>query len=525
MISRNEKYSDRQCESWKYEFEGLIKSGQSSKATEAMAKIERDLIPRPYLFQFADLMRRASNPLLGLQLISKIVRSKELPIAPCTPEELIVYATCLTSIGCHLEAIEILKKIDVKLTPEADLYLAFAYFGLWKYAESIPVLMRFIDCPAVNPQKALVGKVNLIASYIALGFYEKAQVLIFEALESATRFNHKMLIGNIYELQAQMFFFQRQYLEAKQSLLLARDLLKETGIYFAYVQKWLVILELFNCQSSDAERLQELQREIQVQIASAIENKYWEVHRDLELFLNIVIGDRAAMTAVLAATPYEEFRRRAEKIFGFPIRKEDLKYLRKFPKNILRTTKVTHEIPIYLIWNGNNFRKFLRSPLIFKALQILVKDGFRPLSLGELFSSIYSDQYFDPFSSPKRVHNLIYRLRQILKSQKWPIEICASEDEFFIRPTQLNVVIVRETELMDSFACQYQRLFGKFKGRRIRIREVAECLNLSKRSAQLFLKIAIDTQLILKLGKGRSTRYQFKSDKNNSEISRINACD
>src|SRR5262249_54709284 len=61
--------------------------------------------------------------------------------------------------------------------------------------------------------------------------------------------------------------------------------------------------------------------------------------------------------------------------------------------------------------------------MVHQLVGALVKDFYRPRRLGQLFSDLYPNEYFNPFSSPVRLHRLIQRAREWLASERLRAEI------------------------------------------------------------------------------------------------------
>ena len=61
--------------------------------------------------------------------------------------------------------------------------------------------------------------------------------------------------------------------------------------------------------------------------------------------------------------------------------------------------------------------------LLHRLLHLLTEDLYQPLTLGKIFSRLFNGEYFDPNSSPDRVHQVVKRLRAWLRSEKIPLDI------------------------------------------------------------------------------------------------------
>lgn len=489
--------------------EDLTRLGKSNLVLAELQKLSFAQLPRTFRFPLADIARRISMPLLALKMMNPIIRGADGEIQAPEPKELIVYATSLTSLGCHQEAIDILSKIPTSNNPEVDLFLSFAHFGRWEYKRTIPILKRYVDLSGLTEYQKIVGKVNLLAALVSEGLWSEADFEIQELLKVTRERNYKLLHGNTLELQAQSYVSRKQYSEALNSLKKAQEILTSTsGIYFQFVRKWQVITKLLiNPDDSQAKEERSRLR------ATAIHSRSWEIVRDLDLYLGLALKDEAQYLQVLSATPFVAYRRRAERILGHPI---DL------PKNYLRTTfpstensdtlNVVKEID-YQNWPSSflNVTKF--RPTLYTTMEILTRDGYKPMPLGELYSRLYPKTYFAPLTSEKRIHNVLYRLRQIFVALDWPLQIHTQNNEFFIQPAKPGIAIRKTLLPLHIHEIFLSYLHKMFKDHSFTSSEATKALGLSKRYTNNLIKIGISKNRLLKIGQGRSISYRFSNRK------------
>src|SRR5262249_16869388 len=56
-------------------------------------------------------------------------------------------------------------------------------------------------------------------------------------------------------------------------------------------------------------------------------------------------------------------------------------------------------------------------------IEVLLRDFYRPVKLCEIFAQLFPDEHFDIFSSPNRVHQLLFRTRHWIEQRQLPFSI------------------------------------------------------------------------------------------------------
>ena len=144
-----------------------------------------------------------------------------------------------------------------------------------------------------------------------------------------------------------------------------------------------------------------------------------------------------------------------------------------------------------------------------RLFQALSMDLYSPRSSGTLFSRTYPGESFNIFSSPAKLRQQIFRLRQKLKSHNIPIIIENNKDLYW-----LNLVgpITVELETFPQPLVRTELLLKKLASNSnpyLSAQEVCEILGFS-RSHFLRLKMGWQNQGNMETkGIGKATRYRF----------------
>lgn len=146
----------------------------------------------------------------------------------------------------------------------------------------------------------------------------------------------------------------------------------------------------------------------------------------------------------------------------------------------------------------------VEQPLLFRLLQALTKDFYRPLPLGSLFSTLYPDEKFNPETSPNRVYQVVKRLRRWFNSQNIPLEI-EMQNDFFklhaLKPYTLRISFQSfKATQNDALLESLQRHFDK---NRFTLTELKEACGLTPAQARKFLSWALERRKLRRLKAGR----------------------
>jgi hypothetical protein len=144
-----------------------------------------------------------------------------------------------------------------------------------------------------------------------------------------------------------------------------------------------------------------------------------------------------------------------------------------------------------------------------RLLAALVADFYRPIRVAAAYVLIYPGEYFNPVSSPARVHEAVKRLRQWLEAQKLTITIEESSGAY--RLVSTAPCSLRIPSITGSPLARHSPIVDKLRQRWPRegftIQQASELLKTPARSTLRLLEEAIRAGSLERVGKGRATRY------------------
>lgn len=477
----------------------LTKLGHRVQVLKELSRILKNGPPpesRPHLARIAN---RNHAYVLALRILHPVIREDREQIRVAGNDALNVYATSLMWIGALEESQSCLERIHG--STEALLTQAFLYFAQWEYAKAIPVLVKYIHSGSISDYQKLVGQINLLAAYIALGKIPEA-LHVFEPLilELTANPNYKLLSGNCFELRAQIEILKQSFEMALRYLAEAETYLADQpGRYLLYVNKWKALAQL----GLDPENVSALQalKEVKAE-ASALKN--WETIRDCDFHLARLNQDQGLIQRILLGTPYRGYRSRVESLFRVALSEtRDLEYC---PGSVdqfnTRCGLDLNEIKDHAFLSSTSW------PL----LQLMTKDIYRPPRMGVVFSALYKNEYFDPFTSPQRVRNCIFRFNEWAAQQDCAFRIKIDGGDFrLIGPADTSIRCTQRPRPLQSWQAALKVFKDLNQSRSFTNQELAKALGLSPRASSELLKKALQSNRVEKIGRGKNSRYIFFS--------------
>lgn len=480
------------------EAKSLLNHARLSETRALLSQLLGEKIPRVHYQTVSNLCRRAGLPNLSLRLLNRVVRPPAGRASNATEGELAEYAALLIKIGAREEALGILSQLNSERNPEVLLLKAFALIPNWDYESTISLLSRYIGHPKTSSYQRYVARTNLAAAYISKGSFSEAENLLSD-LKTVTM-DHSLLQLHIYELLGQMAILSNQWTEASQYLDKAENLLGTAkGTESILIDKWRAILEIRRTHSSRA-ALQQLRR-VKSE-AGAL--KHWETVRDCDLFEAIHTRNFRLLTHVYIGTPFPAFRARIERDYGKPI---------SIPESYAWVPGGQKQAQnIFDPFDPGTIQKHSGgSSTLVKLLSALCTDFYRPLRIGSLHNLVYRNEYFDPFSSPTRLHQLLKRTRTWLRKEKAGIEIQETSGTYGLLSISGAAIRVYHRQL--AYEPKDRRLSllrDKFQGQCFSMHMAASALQMSLSSTIRLVRQGLESKELIKTGSYLEPKYTFR---------------
>jgi tetratricopeptide (TPR) repeat protein len=489
----------------KKHFDLMVKNGQLSAVRDGLARLELAKIPRAHLADFSSIARRARLLDVSLKLLHPVVHPENAAAEIATELEVASYATTLGATGCLTDAHKILLPLALSENPPVLLARSFLHIRAWDYAHAVTDLTRYLRCTGLSPYQFCVARLNLTAAYNFLDQPAEAIAHATEVLSASNAGGWTLLKRDALLLRGQAHMTLGNWADARRDFVECRNISATNDIDLLLPEKWLLLLDLREKGHTERRR-----GELAGLKKRAFDGKRWEVVRDIEYFEAVNLRDRDLLYRVYFGTRATAFRERVRKETGRS----------KFPPKHLwlpqgEAARDTIDLATGQATAGASLQG---KPLLLRALRAISSDFYRPSPLGFLFSELYPNEFYDPFSSPQRVITAISRLNAWFKENSIPLAVHSSAKQFRLESLEPYGVLVRlkyrAAEAADDASSKYKMFVKKLKARwqyrAFSSRQAADLLEISVDEVKPALAIAVGQGRLYRSGSGRSTLFRFQ---------------
>lgn len=497
--------TSKECEALFSQFETKIREGAGLEVRTFLLNFNAKEIPRSHLARYCNLARRTGLSSLCLRLLYPIVRSTEGFDAKPSFVELTEYAAALSEMGAVGEAKKILSKPEtLNGDLRAYLMLSFCLFRNWQYEEAIPLLKKYIELNP-EPYANLVGRVNLCAALVTTSHSDEAGDLIYPLLQETKKLNHMLLHGNLLELAGQVEFQRKNHSQALQLFSEAQTILKGTGNQsLFYVQKWSSIIV-----AQKKKNLHDAFLAIAPLMLKAKSLREWETLRDIDRHLGAHFQDEYLAQKLFYGSPFADFQKSLGKLFPNFSQPDSFFFCHRW-----RSAPVGPILEVHSLRLTGSDIVIKPGAQLHRLFHTLLTDFYRPFSIAMLFTELFPDEYYNPFSTQERVSQCIKRLRQVFVDNNLPIEIRQSKHEYQIKVTgEINLKIRRQDLLKKTQNLKEQIVVESLKefvqDNIFSVKDLMTNMGTSLRTANRIVKEHLDKGLLIKIGKSRNTRYKL----------------
>lgn len=489
------------------EIEILIKANRLEDARRGLSAVFKKGVPRAHVAHAAHLARWAVMPDRALKLLQKYVRpsSGSLRAVSGSSKERAIFAAALVDLGACTQARELLSSMNPESMPEIYLYQARALARQWKWKELVSVTEAIMANGRVSTVDRIYAQ-TLHAAGLLRGKSNAdgaAKILLetIEAVQDNKEFRY--FLKDALQLLVEVQFLKKSYAEASASLDRLSRLVNEDRdpVFDIICAMWSQLLDLAKNGSRE-----ELVEQLQQTTARFKNQLLWEKARFCEFYTAVLLNDRQWLLKLFFATPYQDFRElvasrlteNPPSCFEIELGKTNGKLGAAFVN--LQTVKLkAGQVPQ-------------------RTLEILASDLYKPIQVAEFYSLLFPNEFYNPSTSPKRLHQAVFRLRQWLFEQGLPL-VVAEEKGFYWLDASRPVVL----KIHDSVAeartgvdpalkklLKLVRLCGEQYGDKpFSTTEYARDFNISYRTAARLLSEARQKNLLTRMGGGQSTRYKL----------------
>ena len=476
------------------ECEADLRAGRPQLVAKRIGRLNSAKVPRPFRLPLANISRRTGLVSLGMRLLTPIVHpEKKKFLVAASAAELAEYAVLLQRCGAVREALVILGHVDVTAVPEAPLYMAYCHFNLWEYERALPKLEAYVRNPS-TPYLGFVGRVNLASALVETARYEEAERLLLENIEMSRSSGYARLEGNCHEMLSTIHVHRGDLAKADASLKLASTVFEAARVHdqlFVKSRQALVAA----LRELSAEPLRRIR-------AEALERREWETAREMDLFSLGIEFDQKGFEFLYFGTPYEAFRDRVRAHLRRDVEKSAFLFGEDGGKT-LELMSIGGEDPEGLPDGGKQHQ----------LIEILLRDFYRPMSIGGLHAELFPGEHFNIFSAPHRVSQVIYRTRKWIAARNLPVRIDCAKGAFALRVEGgLGIWVPLERRAVDANSRYLSQLKKTFSGPDgFAASEAKRELGVSAGTFKRFVRWAEDKGTIERFGASSRTRYFFRA--------------
>lgn len=446
---------------------------------------------------FATLATRANFPGLALRLLGPVINTSSKRGANATPREMAEYSFALVRIGASHEALQLLKRIESSELPVSLLYQSYAHISHWDYAAAIPLLERYLRSETITDYQRAIGQTNLVGALVHENVPEAGRSLTL--LESLTqRHAYDNLFQNALIFRAEWEVSQKQWATASTALDEASRRLKNPqSLEALFIEKWRAVVLLYRDGSpkslTDLSTVRERAKSL----------RHWETVRNCDYHEAVATGDEKLFHRVYFGTPYESVR-----------------------AHLLDVFKAKGNLPAFYDWEmgagGKATPLTVLSPSVaekmdmkagqapHRLLQILASDFYRPIRVAAVHHKLSPNEYYNPVTSPGKVHQVVKRLREWMERKKLPLTIEESEGAYRLCAESACVLRVPRERAAGSRSVTLLTLLKETANdSTFSAAEAAKLLKINLWAAIRLLKAAKTDGTIEVVGAGAKTRYRF----------------
>lgn len=450
------------------ECENDLRAGRIQQAANRLRPLQVTEIPRAQAQAMASIFRRAGLETFALRVTTPIVAGND-----AGPGEIIEHAAALIQMGAVSEGLEYLQPLNAEKYPEVHYHQAVAYAHRYEYSEVIPLLNRYAE---VSSTEHRVQGLRLLAKAYLYTKDESAALNTCKLLDQAAP-------EAAATIRAQVYIKQGNFAQAKAEIQKGAD---------AYnTQKWSAVIHAL--ESGSTQSLTEFK-------ARAHEHKDWEFLRELDRYSLQIHFDADRFNHLLFGTPFAAYR---DQVTAHGNRQWT-------DENFVHGAA---EAPAFILHTGEfkNFQADAPSKMVHQLLAALLRDFYRPWSIGALFAELFPGEHFDVFSSPNRVHQLLWRLRKWSEASQLPIELVEHNGLYSLHKSDsFSFVVPREGLRVDENVLHLRQLESHFRNKpSFTPREAQACLNISASSFKRLAQWGLKEQKLRREGASRATVYKL----------------
>ncbi len=482
--------------------ETRIREGQIQAARSSLSKIKPKSLSRSELLIFAEQLRRVGRPFHSLRVLYKFIRSTSDTMR-ATPAEKVEYASSLIRIGSLHEARQILDVDSLKDSPQAIFYLAFTHISEWNYAKAKHYLEILVQSSEVDEYRRVLANINLAVCEIVLGKNEAALKRLNSLEDVIKEQSYKIAASHCLEVKIQATNSLGLFAESLDCLEELNTLWKNNSIsreQFFHKSRGILYLHQKNFTLA--------REELNKAKALSILNHDFETLRDCDLQLGLAPGGEDFLFRAFFGSSSPYYRQRLLELSGLSL--SDLPsrfdWFSK-PETISEKSKTFSWDQ--LVTDGS--RELRHGQAMHRLWCALSEDLYLPRGLGHLWTNVYREEHFDPFSSNRRIYANLARLREILSDYDTGIEILSNRQGYALLLTDRSGLerSLEENKVSHGYEGLLEKIYQQFGNVYFSYQSVKEQVGIQQSTFSRIITQPQSKYEILRKRSGRNILYKI----------------
>lgn len=478
--------------------DGLIKSGHTSEAKQALKRYRDAKIPPAELRRFASLARRLGMTSTGIRMLLPLIHpSGRVQLEP-TSEDRLEYGACLVRLGAISEGRSLLNTLDAGKLPWVSFVKALACFYVWDYASAVPLLEAYLKTPDLADYQRATAKANLAAALVDTRD-PRAEEFLRDLLPELRRKKFELLLLHSLMVEGERCVQSDQNAAAVVALEEARRIASaKSPRELLIVDKWAAVVDLKRKGKSALSGLLEVRNR-------ALSLREWETVRNCDFHRATVLKDKALFERVYFGTPFPSLRETLFRSFGegavvpstYDLVSED-------------HSPILESVDLGEVENGR-IRGLSLKPgnTVHRLLGILLSDFYKPFRTVPLHEQLFPGEFYNPDSSPQRVQKTIRRLRLSFTDRLFGIEHVGHGYRLVLR-RGISMRIHSDVAPKSREEAWIRALLETFReSPPFSIQEACTATGIKIWNCRKILKAARTRGLLVQVGKGPAIRYQI----------------
>lgn len=454
----------------------------------------------------ANLLRRAGQPYKSLIILRPLVLKD---LATPKPAEIISYCAGLYQIGQSKESRKRLLNIlvnnanlDTQDKLDALFHLGLLEMSEWNYHKASHHFENLIKLETKNSYRYQLSLLNLSSCKIFYGRLSQAEEKLYKILSWENITKYSVLKNSCLDGLAQIKIYQRDFSRACEILNRADNetsQMSKSSIIRLQIEKWKCVNSLFQKQNITYN----LNQLTEISLSAKVQN-YYELQRDCDFYHAFFTFDKTKLNQIYHGTSFTGFKKKL--LYHCPYFQPTNEWSLYLQPHVFSNTTTQNIICI-----DTDFLKHW-SILQIKTILLLLRDQYRPFTIGEIFSYIHPNEQFDPLTSSIRIRKHMWIINNKMQKLGFHFRIQARFNSFYITANQPIILEIRSSlDKILNNTIKQKNIIDSIAKRWITCLELRQITGWSKSKTHRWLQELIKNKKVKTRGTFKDKKYFFVS--------------